>query len=110
MSQAAPSPGPPRLRLATLGDADTIDALMKTSIEALFPAYYDEAQTRSSVAHIGRVDRMLIHDGTYLVVEAGWEVVACGGWSGRDKLYSGSSDQEDRVRTLDPISEAARVR
>ncbi len=110
MPQTAPPPDPPRLRLATLADADAIDMLMKRSIEALFPSYYDEAQTRSAAIHIGTVDRMLIADGTYLVVEAGDALVACGGWSRRDKLYSGSSDQVDRVRTLDPTSEPARVR
>ncbi len=110
MSQTALSPGPPRLRLASLDDAEAIDALMKRSIEALFPSHYDEAQTRSSETYIGRVDRMLIADGTYLVVEMGDELVACGGWSRRDKLYSGSSDQEERVRTLDAASEPARVR
>ncbi len=110
MSRPALPPGLPQVRLATLDDAGAIDALMKRSIEALFPLYYDDVQTRSSATYIGRVDRMLIADGTYLVVEMDDELVACGGWSRRDKLYSGSSDQEDRVRTLDPTSEPARVR
>ena len=36
--------------------------------------------------------------------------MACGGWSRRDKLYSGSADQEGRDRLLDPATEAAHVR
>jgi GNAT superfamily N-acetyltransferase len=87
-----------------------IDALMKASIRALFPAFYDERQTASSVDHIGHVDAMLVDDGTYFVVEAGGEIVACGGWSRRDKLFSGSSEQESKARLLDPGTEAARVR
>jgi GNAT superfamily N-acetyltransferase len=102
------------LRLATRADEPAIDALMKASIRDIFPAFYDARQTASSIVHVGRVDRMLIDDGTYFVIEAqtdeGPQIVACGGWSRRDKLYTGSSDQDDLVRLLDPASEPARVR
>lgn len=98
------------LRLATSGDAEAIDALMKTSIAAIFPAVYDERQTASSVLHIGSVDRMLIDDGTYFVIEEEDELVACGGWSRRDKLYTGSGDRQADDRLLDPATEMARVR
>jgi GNAT superfamily N-acetyltransferase len=53
---------------------------------------------------------MLVEDETYFVLEAGGEVVACGGWSRRDKLYSGSSEQEGRAKLLDPATDPARVR
>jgi GNAT superfamily N-acetyltransferase len=98
------------LRLATRSDEVAIDALMKASIRDLFPAYYDERQVASSVIHIGHVDRMLIDDGTYFVIEEDGELVACGGWSRRDKLFSGSADQEGLARLLDPATEPARVR
>jgi GNAT superfamily N-acetyltransferase len=52
----------------------------------------------------------LIEDGTYFVHEAGEEIVACGGWSKRAKLYTGSGDQEDDERLLDPRTEPAHVR
>lgn len=100
----------PEIRVATLADQDVIDSLMKTSIRALFPAYYDERQTASSVVYVGHADSMLIADGTYFVVEASGEIVACGGWSKRDKLYTGSADQEGKARLLDPASEPARIR
>jgi GNAT superfamily N-acetyltransferase len=100
----------PRLRLATQDDRDEIDGLMKASTAALFPAFYDEQQTASSVVHIAHVDPMLIDDATYFVIEAGGEIVACGGWSRRDKLFSGSAEQEGRARLLDPATEPARVR
>ena len=110
MSDGAPSREQPVLRVATAGDANQIDALMKASIRDLFPAVYDAAQTDSSVRFIGSVDRTLIADGTYFVVEAGGEIVACGGWSRRDKLYTGSGDAADDARLLDPATEPARVR
>jgi GNAT superfamily N-acetyltransferase len=100
----------PALRLATLEDAATIDALMKESIAGLFPAYHDEAQVRSAITYIGAVDRMLLEDGTYFVIEEGGDVVACGGWSRRDKLYTGSGEGDDDARLLDPETEAARIR
>jgi GNAT superfamily N-acetyltransferase len=100
----------PHLRLAVAEDAPGIDALMKSSIEAIFPSFYDAQQTASSRIHIGDVDPMLIDDGTYFVLEADDLIVACGGWSRRDKLFTGSSDQEGRARLLDPAREPARVR
>jgi len=100
----------PRLRLATELDRDAIDALMKASTAGLFPAFYDERQTASSVVHIAHVDPLLIDDATYFVLEAGGGIVACGGWSRRDKLFSGSAEQEGRARVLDPATEPARVR
>ena len=53
---------------------------------------------------------MLLDDGTYYVLEASDEIVACGGWSRRDKLYTGSGDSGGEARLLDPTTEAARVR
>ena len=103
-------PQDPGLRIATTDDADALDALMKASTRDLFPAFYDGRQTASSIEFVARIDRTLLEDGTYFVIEAGGEPVACGGWSRRDKLYSGSSDQEGRDRLLDPATEAAHVR
>ncbi len=100
----------PALRLATLADADAIDALMEASIRELFPRFYDAAQTEASVRYIGVVDRMLIEDGTYFVADKDAELVACGGWSRRDKLYSGSGEGATDARLLDPATEPARVR
>jgi GNAT superfamily N-acetyltransferase len=98
------------LRPARLGEAELLEALMKTSTRALFPLFYDEAQTASAVEYVAVVDRQLIEDGTYFAVEAGGEVVACGGWSKRGKLYTGSGDASDDVRLLDPRTEPAHVR
>jgi GNAT superfamily N-acetyltransferase len=100
----------PTLRLARPSEADAIDGLMKASTADLFPAYYDEAQTAASVRYIASVDRTLIADGTYFVLEADGELVACGGWSRRDKLYTGSGDAAGDARLLDPTTEPARVR
>ena len=100
----------PRLRLATAADREAISALMKASTRDLFPAFYDHRQTASSVEYIAHIDPVLIDDRTYYVAEVDGDLVACGGWSRRDKLFSGTSEQEGRDRLLDPASEAARIR
>ncbi|HUQ22003.1 MAG TPA: GNAT family N-acetyltransferase [Gaiellaceae bacterium] len=98
------------LRVARLQDEAALDALMKESAAALFPRFYDERQSESAVRFVAQIDRMLLDDGTYFVLEAGGAPVACGGWSRRDKLYTGSGDAGDDARRLDPATEPARVR
>ncbi|HEV8698708.1 MAG TPA: GNAT family N-acetyltransferase [Candidatus Limnocylindrales bacterium] len=100
----------PTLRQASLDDAPAIDALMKVSTRDIFPRFYDAPQTESSIRFIASVDRALLEDGTYFVIEAEGELVACGGWSRRDKLYTGSGDAAGDARLLDPAAEPARVR
>ena len=98
------------LRVATPEDRAAVDALMKTSAAVLFRLFYDEAQTASAVRYIAQVDPMLLADGTYFVLEHDGELVACGGWGRRGRLYTGSGDAEGDARLLDPATEAARVR
>jgi GNAT superfamily N-acetyltransferase len=98
------------LRPARLDEAELLEALMKASTRALFPLFYDDSQTASAVEYVAVVDRQLIEDGTYFAVEARGEVVACGGWSKRGKLYTGSGDTAGDARRLDPRTEPAHVR
>lgn len=100
----------PLLRVATLDDEAAVDWLMKESAAVLFQRFYDEQQTVSAVRYVAQVDPMLLADGTHFVLESGDRLVACGGWSRRDKLYSGSGGSDGDVRMLDPSSEPARVR
>ncbi len=97
------------MRVATSADAGAIEALMKESGAALFPDVYDGRQAASMVRFVSQVDPVLLEDGTYFVLEAGGELVGCGGWSRRDKLYTGGDDAGGE-RLLDPAAEPARVR
>lgn len=57
------------------------------------------------------VDRQLIRDGTYFVVEKEGEPIGCGGWSKRQTLFG--SDHHHTTRDdalLDPSRDAARIR
>jgi GNAT superfamily N-acetyltransferase len=102
-------PLPPQ-RLALASDAPRISELMRASVLELFPHFYDQQQAASAAVHIAHLDMQLIEDGTYFVHEAGDEIVACGGWSRRAKLYTGSGAGDDDDRLLDPQTEPARVR
>jgi GNAT superfamily N-acetyltransferase len=100
----------PPQRVAVVADADEIRTLMRASIRELFPRFYDAAYTESAARYIGELDMALIEDGTYYVHEAGGEIVACGGWSRRNRLFTGSGAAADDGRLLDPATEPARVR
>jgi GNAT superfamily N-acetyltransferase len=100
----------PVLRVATPEDEAAVERVMKQSAAAHFPQYYDGPAAESGMRHIAHVDPLLLADETYYVLEVDGEAVACGGWSRRAKLYTGSGDAEDDARILDPAAEPARVR
>jgi len=98
------------MRVATPEDGPAIETLMRVSGDVLFRRFYDERQAESAVRYVANVDTTMLEDGTYFVIEVGDEPVACGGWSRRDRLYTGSGDHEGDARLLDPATEPARVR
>ena len=100
----------PVLRAATAEDTDAITEVMRESVLELFPRCYDPAQTASAAVHVAHADPTLIADGTYFVHAVGGEIVACGGWSRRGRLYTGDGDHDGDDRLLDPTAEAAHVR
>lgn len=100
----------PVLRLARPDEAEAIDALMKLATRDIFPMVYTAEQTASAIRYVAAVDRQLIEDGTYFVSEADGDLIACGGWSKRAKLYTGSGDAEGDDRLLDPATESAHIR
>lgn len=100
----------PMQRLATDDDADHITALMRSSVLEIFPRFYNGRQTASAAVHIAHLDLALIEDRTYFVHEIEGDIVACGGWSRRGRLYAGSVSQDGDDRLLDADVEAAHIR
>lgn len=98
------------LRTATAADVPDIERVMRDSLAGLSSRTYDHNQVRSSLEYIGHIDPFLIEDGTYFVAEADGEIVGCGGWSRRRKLYRGSGTADADADVLDPSTEAAKVR
>jgi GNAT superfamily N-acetyltransferase len=79
------------------------------AIAELQKGFLSEAQIASSRTIMG-LDRQLIADGTYFVVEADGRIAGCGGWSRRATLYGGDHSPGRDAALLDPASDAARVR
>jgi len=100
----------PVLRAAARTDVPKIEHLMRQSVLDVFPSFHDETETAAAARYLTEPDTVLIEDGTYYVHEAAGEIVACGGWSKRDKLYTGSGAGPSDDRLLDPATEPARVR
>lgn len=98
------------LRVATLADRKAMERVMKASARELGQAFYDVRQNASFEEHVAVVDDQLVRDGTYFVVEVGGEIAACGGWSRRDRLFTGNDGAAGGARLLVPATEAARVR
>lgn len=98
------------LREAVRTDVPEIAALMRQSMLDVFPLFHDERETAAAARYLAEPDTVLIDDGTYFVHETNGQIVACGGWSKRDKLYTGSGAAPSDDRLLDPATEPARVR
>lgn len=96
-------------RVATTADTTRMRAVMDSSIEELQRGFLTDDQIRSSKAIMG-IDRQLILDGTYYVVENDGIVAGCGGWSRRATLYGSDSTPGRDSQLLDPSTDAARVR
>jgi N-acetylglutamate synthase-like GNAT family acetyltransferase len=56
------------------------------------------------------VDRQLIRDGTYFVVEREGQIIGCGGWSKRKTLFGGDAIKAGADIELDPRRDSARIR
>ena len=99
-----------KLRVATEDDIRAIEKLIPLSVRELQAAYYSTAQMEAALGSVFGVDRQLILDKTYFVVEHGGEIIGCGGWSKRKTLF-GSDHQTNRDDAeLDPSMDSARIR
>lgn len=98
------------LRLARESDIPTLEALIELSVNESLSRYYTPAQLKVALGPVFGVDRQLIRDGTYFVIEAHGIVLACGGWSKRRAVYGGDREREGEDLELDPRQDPARVR
>jgi GNAT superfamily N-acetyltransferase len=100
------------LRQAVPADISVLPALIDASVRGLQAAEYTPAQIEGALQTVYGVDRQLIADGTYYVVEAEAkpEIFGCGGWSKRKTLFGGDhwTGREDSM--LNPQHDAAKIR
>lgn len=103
-----------RLRKAAPDDVPILQRLIDASVRGLQAQDYTQQQIDLALKHVYGVDTQLIGDGTYFVVETAGNIVGCGGWSKRKKLYGGDVCATPEELLLDPWldarTDAAKIR
>ncbi len=100
----------PTLRKATLADVSALNALIARSARGLSAADYRAEQIEGALRGAFGVDSQLLADETYFVVEDAGQIVGCGGWSFRATLFGGDARAGRDASTLDPKTQAAKIR
>src|SRR3954463_16099679 len=93
-----------------MGDVPVLEVLIPLSVRILQAQFYSSSQMEAALGPVFGVDRQLISDGTYFVVERSGEIVGCGGWSHRRAVFGGDRGRKGEDAELDPRREAARIR
>lgn len=100
-------------RIAGKNDVTAIIKLMGSSIAENMKAYLSPIEIEAAKETMG-VDRTLIEDGTYFLIETRVNdkniLVGCGGWGKRKTLYGGDHTKGRDDNLSDPTREAARIR
>ena len=100
----------PTLRKATLADVPELNELIARSARGLSAADYRAEQIEGALQGAFGVDSQLLSDETYFVVEDAGRIVGCGGWSFRATLFGGDARAGRDASTLDPETQAAKIR
>ena len=98
------------LRLARMDDVPALEELIPLSVRALQAAHYSPAQMDAALGPVFGVDRQLIADGTYFVVEEEGRIAGCGGWSRRKAVFGGDRARAGADEMIDPSCDPARIR
>jgi GNAT superfamily N-acetyltransferase len=98
------------LRTAREEDAPALERLIEHATRTSLARCYSEAQLAVALGPVFGLDRQLIRDGTYFVIEHSSAIIGCGGWSKRKSLYGGDSERPSEDDMLDPKFDAARIR
>jgi GNAT superfamily N-acetyltransferase len=98
------------IRGATLEDVAAIESLISRSAHGLSAGDYSRDQVEGALRGAFGVDTQLLRDGTYFVAHYGGELVGCGGWSYRRTLFGGDARADRDPQTLDPRTDAAKIR
>ena len=98
------------LRFAEFADIPMLETLIADSARGLGRSDYSSAQIEAALGTVWGVDRELIRDRTYFVVEADGRIVGCGGWSKRKTLFGADAVTGRDSALLDPAVHAAKIR
>jgi GNAT superfamily N-acetyltransferase len=98
------------LRKATPADVPLLQELIARSARGLSTDDYRPAQVEGALRGAFGVDSQLLQDQTYFVAEENGVIIGCGGWSYRATLFGGDARSERDPSSLDPKTQAAKVR
>lgn len=98
------------IRRARIDDILLIERLISRSVMRLMAGEYSLEQRRASIGPLFGVDRQVVEDGTYFVVETGGRLVGSGGWSFRRTLFGGDQVGGRDDRRAVPGAEPAHIR
>jgi len=100
-------------RIATLEDIPAIIELMRLAIAENMKAFLSKTEIEAAQETMG-VDRSLVNDGTYFIIETVYQgkavMIGCGGWGKRKTLYGGDHTVGRDDSLSDPSIDAARIR
>jgi GNAT superfamily N-acetyltransferase len=99
-----------QFRNAGHADIAEIEAMIARSVMELMGGEYSLEQRRASIGPLFGVDRQVIEDGTYYVVEHGGRLVGSGGWSFRRTLFGGDGVANRDDARLNPDVDPAHIR
>jgi GNAT superfamily N-acetyltransferase len=111
MTKPFPTPLEWQPRIAREDDIAALAEMIPLSVRELQADTYSPAQMETAIAtSLFGVDRQLIRDRTYFVVEHDDQLVGCGGWSKRSSKFGGDPHGTRSDAELDPRHDAARIR
>lgn len=93
-----------------MSDVPALERLIAASARGLSVGHYEDAQTEAAIAYVFGVDSELVADGTYLLVESGGQLAACGGWSKRATLFGSDRFAGRTSGVIDPDVAPAKIR
>lgn len=100
-----------KFRKAGFDDINELENLIEISARAINSLFYTESEINAALGNAWVLDKQLIIDETYWLVENLYGlIIGCGGWSKR-KLLFGKSESPNLSKTeLKPGNDPARIR
>lgn len=98
------------IRTAQIDEISTLNQLIEHSARGLSQEDYTNQEIDGAIQSIFGVDKELIMDQTYYVIEKEGAIVACGGWSKRKTLFGGDQCMSREEGFLDPKIDYAKIR
>ncbi|KTD74242.1 GNAT family N-acetyltransferase [Legionella tucsonensis] len=98
------------IRNAHINEIKTLNQLIEYSARKLSQEDYTNQEIEGAIHFIFGVDKELIKDQTYYVIEKEGDVIACGGWSKRKTLFGGAQCRARKKGFLNPQTDYAKIR